>query len=856
MEAQNEKREIISVGDININTMNWNKDYKEKSNYDKVKHSMYKTIKSDILDNGNFQINSETTRENENGCPGPACLDVGFTTDPQNITSHQTVYPTFSDHALVIFNRNSHRMEGQRTYRKARSFKNFNHSQFSNDIINHFNYIPNLHEKDPELIATNLTTILQECLDYQTPVTVTLLSKKSAEKLSVESRTLLAQRDSAQQAYKKSKKPEDLLNFKILRNTANHFISKERYIRKFKNFNKNKMTDKEKWLAVKNETGQIKLKTPQMIKDRDKCYTKKFDISNSMNRQFLRKIRETQQRIPKSDINPLDLYQKSIGHKPAPFNLQKITMSQLRQTITSMSSTASTAADHISMRTIKQARKVLEPQFLNLVNQIIETSTFPSILKTTKVLPIPKPPKDTMTIDGWRPINIVPAISKIPEKVFMKQMVDHLQRNNLVNSNHHGSVHGHSTQSLVQELHDKLVQEYESVQDTALLLLDQSKAYDLVPHDILLGKMKILNYQQKTLNTLQSYLSDRKQYVQIEHLESDILPVGMKSVTQGSTLSCTFYLIFILDTPQIGHDKVHQPIQYRNCTQPSIATFVDDNYAMIKQTNKSLEQHIKDTIDNIQDYMNSNCLALNGEKTLIMIISKKKELKDNFKIEIQGKEIKHSTSVKILGNTLQDDLSWDKQVENFLIPNLKNRLRSLKLTTKYMTSHFKRIYTASIFRGKLLFGIETWGGVKADLISKVQHLQDQATDIALRGTPGIEKISKSQKNRILNWMNIQQEVIYATTTSLHKIIHTRVPATLAELLPLNTVTSRMRIHKKLSAKPRILNSTKLYRSTFRSRSYIYNTLPGRVTSISDHKTLKKMDQNPHDQSFKCSYRSK
>ena len=188
-----------------------------------------------------------------------------------------------------------------------------------------------------------------------------------------------------------------------------------------------------------------------------------------------------------------------------------------------------------------------------------------------------------------------------------------------------------------------------------------------------------------------SYLADRKQYVQIEHIDSDVLPVGTKSVTQGSTLSCIFYLIFILDVPQIGHQVSHEQIQYRNCSKPTYATFVDDNYVIIKKTNKTIEEHVKETLEEVKNYMDSNHLALNGDKTIIMIISKKKrELKENFKVEIQGQEIKHSRSVKILGNALDENFTWEDHVEKILIPSLKNRIHTLKITTKYMLPAFRK----------------------------------------------------------------------------------------------------------------------------------------------------------------------
>ena len=117
--------------------------------------------------------------------------------------------------------------------------------------------------------------------------------------------------------------------------------------------------------------------------------------------------------------------------------------------------------------------------------------------------------KQLEKIDSWRLINIVPALSKIAEKAIMRQIMSHLDNNKLINTNHHRSVPGHSTQTLILELHDKLTQSLEmDDHDTALILIDQSKAYNLVPHSILIDKLRILNYSEKMIITIKNYLQD------------------------------------------------------------------------------------------------------------------------------------------------------------------------------------------------------------------------------------------------------------------------------------------------------------------------------------------------------------
>ena len=241
---------------------------------------------------------------------------------------------------------------------KTRVYKNFSRQQFSQDILEHFDYIPNLYEKEPERIAENLTKIIQESLDKQAPIKTIQLTNKIKSSLSEEAREMISARNEAHKTYKNSGRMEDQRNFKNLRNTTNRMISKEFFFKSVKKFNKEDMSTKDKWRAAKSETGQTNHISPKLIIEKDKCYTKYNEIANSMNRQFLTQIRETESKIQMSNTNPLEAYKKSIGHNITKLELKQISMSELRTTISSMRPTTSTAGDYISCQRFSLFLKV------------------------------------------------------------------------------------------------------------------------------------------------------------------------------------------------------------------------------------------------------------------------------------------------------------------------------------------------------------------------------------------------------------------------------------------------------------------------------------------------------------------
>ena len=269
-------------------------------------------------------------------------------------------------------------------------------------------------------------------------------------------------------------------------------------------------------------------------------------------------------------------------------------MSELKGIIKHMRPTGSSSKDK-SIKSIKMAADKLQPLILHLIDLVIRRADYPTRLKMTKICPIRMEGKDELNAEGWRPINIFLALSKIVEKALLKQILKHLKDEDLIMRSHHGSVQGKSTQTIVTEIHYALLQDLIHDKDSVLLVLDQSKAYNLVDHEILLRKMAAIGFDIRAIQLMKAYLSERKQYVQLQGFDSETLTVGPQSVTHGLTLSCTLYVIYILDMPTLFHGGTrHTPGEQRNCGQDDFKTFVDDN--LVKVSNRHIGvEHIYTT---------------------------------------------------------------------------------------------------------------------------------------------------------------------------------------------------------------------------------------------------------------------
>ena len=177
--AQNEDREILTMGDMNMDSLMWDTPPANQPNYDRQRHQFYLKLREKILDTGTTKLNTEYTRHDNPPHGRKSCLDHSYTTHPEKITNYSTEHSTFSDHAMLTINKRIKKLKITKKYLKIRSMKNYDRIQFKENIQNHPLYISTLYEGSTQIIAQNITTILQQSLETMAPVVRVQLSEKT-----------------------------------------------------------------------------------------------------------------------------------------------------------------------------------------------------------------------------------------------------------------------------------------------------------------------------------------------------------------------------------------------------------------------------------------------------------------------------------------------------------------------------------------------------------------------------------------------------------------------------------------------------------------------------------------------------
>lgn len=346
-------------------------------------------------------------------------------------------------------------------------------------------------------------------------------------------------------------------------------------------------------------------------------------------------------------------YESFLTDKPGTsFEFSAVNYDSVVNAIDSLKNKTSCGYDQISNQMLKSIKVEISPVLVIIINQCLETCVFPPNLKLAKVSPIFKK-GDNIKIDNYRPISLLPVISKIFEKVLHQQLMNYFVANSIFFPHQYGFRPKHSTEHATLELIDHTLEKMNDDNIPLSIFIDLSKAFDTLDHEILITKLKFYGLGSKSIGLLTDYLQNRKQFVDIDGTHSRHLDI-ITGVPQGSILGPLLFLIYINDIAASA--RYFGVISYADDTTLSCSFKSSDDGAQI-----SLK--INEELTKLYDWLTVNKLSLNISKTKYMIFAKSsKNIQDNISLHIKSTILERVNIFNFLGVTIDSDLSWKSHI--------------------------------------------------------------------------------------------------------------------------------------------------------------------------------------------------
>ena len=371
----------------------------------------------------------------------------------------------------------------------------------------------------------------------------------------------------------------------------------------------------------------------------------------------------------------------------------------------------SSGYDNLSSKALKQFAPIIHPALRLIINQSLMTGIFPTKLKHAIVTPIYKGKNsDPQEFINYRPISLLPTLSKIIEKVVQSQLYQYMNDNNLITNSQYGFRTNHSTEHAAVEFVDRIAQKMDDGEIPFSIFIDLSKAFDTLDHQILLRKLQHYGIQGTPLNWFRSYLTGRTQSVKFNGEVST--PIALKTgVPQGSVLGPLLFLIYINDITNAS--RLLQEILFADDT--SLTSTLSAFY-VYKPKNLTdiaiISNSINIELTKITDWLKINKLSLNEDKTKYMIFHTQQRnmaLYETLSIKLNNQSIKRVKSFNFLGIIINEQLNWSDHIAHLsqkiitvvgLLHRLKNHLPIKILKTIYCSLILSRLHYGNILWGR------------------------------------------------------------------------------------------------------------------------------------------------------------
>ena len=364
------------------------------------------------------------------------------------------------------------------------------------------------------------------------------------------------------------------------------------------------------------------------------------------------------------------------------------------------------------------------------------------------------------------------------------------------------------------------------------ILMDLSKAFDCLPHGIIIEKLAAYGLSDSACSLLQSYLLDRKQMVKLGQCKSTFLRI-IKGVPQGSILGPLLFNVFLNDI-------------FYFVKKSGICNYADDNTVTYShpdplETKRVLTSESEDVIE----WFDSNHMQANPGKFQAFFLGKRGH-GDCESFTIQNHNVKCEDSVKLLGVTIDYMLNFDLHISD-ICKKAAKQINVLSRLSQYLTTETKLLIYKSFVRSNFGYCPIVWHFCSKTSTDKMEKLQYRA----LRQVYSDFDSSYEELLKRANMNTLKLTRIRKIALETFKILNNLSPSYILDLVKFKSTNYSFR-YQNLAELPRV-NTESYGRKSFRyEAAHVWNSLPNELRTTTDFKEFGRLIRTWEGTSCKCS----
>ena len=722
---------IILAGDFNYSMIDW----------------LNPNIRPSPTEGGNFlntiddfsleQLVTENTRFGKNS---QNLLDLVLTNFPGQVSNLHVGYQ-LSDHCIITFNLDIQINQLDKQKRKIRIYSKANFDKIRTQALT-------FSEQFRSYCKTNtvnenwnyLKNFIQQTTEENVPT-----KNKSKHKISWltnKDKALINKRNRLSKLAKSSNNPAIRENYCKFRNKVTSCLkaSHKNFVHKLIETHDGNTRKFYKYIkSKKNDSSDI----PPLQEGE----TTLFDSSSKatlFNKYFVSVFNRNKCTTPNMAASPYN-----------PIEDIKVTEQGVLNLLSKINVSKSIGPDEIPSRVLLEARVELTSVLTFIFNQTLKEGQLPSDWLCANVTPIHKKGlKDK--VENYRPISLTCTCCKLLEHIVHSHISKYLEINKILLKNQHGFRQNHSCSTqLISALHD-FCYSLNNKRSVCVAVFDFSKAFDTVPHNLLLSKLHYYGICGNVHKWITAFLTSRLQRVVLNGSNSDWLSV-ISGVPQGSVLGPLLFLLYINDIA-LG-------------VESTVRLFADDLIVYREISSENSHTLLQNDIDKLFNWSQKWSMKFNSSKCNMILLTKvKKPNKPQYKLG--NDNLLYTDSFTYLGVTISSQLNWSDHINSVYVKATR-ALNFIKRNLSICDTKHKSLAYTTIVRPHLEYAVASWDPYQKNHIELLNKVQSRAARFCCNDYRNTSSVSSMVKN--LSWPSLADRRTVVRLAELHKIVHGSSP---------------------------------------------------------------------------------